>query len=174
MNNKAGKILGTLIILIGIYFLLANLNLIEPYHKTISIGRIIALFWPSLFLILPGLLFHYGFISGGRRDAGLLVPGGILLVLGVAFQINMLFGGWKILWPMYIFAVAVGLFELYYFGGREKGLLVPVCILGGLSVLFFLAFSVKELIGVSAGAFILPAALIIAGLLIIFGKKKVA
>ncbi len=173
MKIKTNGIIGIIIIIIGVLFLLKNFNIFSPFFDSLSFGSLIGTFWPSLFLIIPGLLFHYGFLSGGRKDAGLLVPGGILLVLGVVFQFNMLFGGWDVTWPAYIFAVAFGLFELYLFGGREKGLLIPVGILGGLSVIFFFTISLKELLGPGTTGFIAPIVLIFIGIVVIFGKKSV-
>jgi len=170
--NRTGKIIGIIFVILGAIFLLKNLNVINPFFDIFNFGFIISKCWPSLFLILPGLLFHYGFISGGRKDPGLLVPGGILLVLGVAFQINMLFGWWDILWPAYIFSVAFGLFELYIFGDREKGLLIPICILGGLSVIFFSAFSLRAFLGGRSGQLFTPLVLILIGLLIIYGGRR--
>ncbi len=73
----------------------------------------------------------------------MLVPGGVLLVVGLVNQISFMFNIWHILWPGFVFAPAFGLFELYWFGKKEKGLLVPVGILTALSLIFF-ASSVKE------------------------------
>ena len=169
--NRTGKVLGSIFIILGALFLLKNLNINEPFWNNFNIGSIIAVFWPSLFLLLPGVLFHLGFFSGRKRDPGVLVPGGILLVLGAAFQINMLIGGWDIMWPVYIFSVAFGLFELYAFGTREKALLIPIGILSGLSVLFFISFSANRLLGFSTKPFIVPAILIGIGLIVLFGGK---
>ena len=165
--NRTSKFIGSILIIIGVIFLLANLNIID-----ISFGFIISRFWPSLFLLLPGVFFHMGFFAGRNKNPGLLVPGGILLVLGSVFQINTLFGGWDILWPLYIFSVAFGLFELYVFGNREKGLLIPVGILTGLSVIFFMAFSLNELLGFNAMPFIFPAILIIIGIYVMRKGSK--
>ena len=172
MNNRTNKVIGTLFVIIGALFLLKNLNIMKPFFDMFDLGYIISRFWPALFLLLPAFLFHYGFFNGRRRDPGLLVPGGILLVLGMAFQINMLFGLWDVLFPLYIFSVAFGLFELYYFGNREKGLLVPVFILGGLSFILFATVSLKGLLGNVAGNAAIPLALIAVGMFVIFGGKK--
>jgi hypothetical protein len=169
--NRTGKVLGSIFIILGALFLLRNLNIIGPIWQYVNIGRIIGTFWPSLFLILPGLLFHLGYLSGRKKDPGVLVPGGILLVLGAAFQVNMLFGGWEITWPIYIFSVAFGLFELYVFGNRDRGLLIPIGILTGLSAIFFFVFSVKTLLGINTQSFIVPAVLIGIGLIVLFGGK---
>ena len=169
--SRTGKVLGSIFIILGVLFLLNSLNIIEPIWRYFNIGSIISLFWPALFLLLPGLLFHLGYFSGKRRDPGVLVPGGILLVLGAAFQINMLFGGWDIMWPVYIFSVAFGLFELYAFGTRERGLLIPIGIIGGLSVLFFISFSANRLLSFNTKPFVVPYVLIGIGLMVLFGGK---
>lgn len=166
--KRSGKVLGGILIILGALFLLDNLNIIDPIAEYFNIGFIIGKFWATLFLILPGLMFHLGFFSGNRRNPGLLVPGGILLVLGIVFQINMLIGGWSILWPLYIFSVAFGLFELYVFGSRDKGLLIPVGILGGISAIFFFSFSLGKILSFSTRSFVLPLVLIGAGLMVLF------
>lgn len=170
--NKSGKVLGTILVILGALFLLKNFNILGPFSGMISFGYLVGKFWPALFLILPGLLFHHGYFTGKRKDPGLLVPGGILLVLGIVFQVNMLFGWWDVTWPLYIFSVAFGLFELYAFGSREKGLLVPVGILSGLSVIFFFAFALPHIFSAGARQVILPVALIAAGLIVLYGGKR--
>ena len=98
-------------------------------------------------------------------------PGCILLVLGLVFHFNMLFGNWNITCPLYILSVAFGLFELYIFGGREKGLLIPVGILGGLSFLFFFSFSLNRLLRFNTRPYALPVLLIIIGIILIGGRR---
>jgi len=170
--SKSNRILGAILVILGVIFLLKNMNIFNPLFDVFNFGFLISKFWPSLFLILPGLFFHYGFISGRKKDPGLLVPGGILLINGITFQINMLFGVWDITWPLYIFAVAFGLFELYAFGNRDKGLLIPIGILGGLSAVFFTAFSLNKIFGYNASQFITPLLLIIIGMIVIFGGRR--
>lgn len=171
--NRTGKTIGGIFILIGIMFLLKNFHIFEPLWSVFDLGFILSRFWAAIFIILPGIMFHSGFFSGNRRNPGLLVPGGILLVTGAALQIGALFGGWNIIWPAFIFAPAFGLFELYYFGNREKGLLIPVGILTGLSALFFLSFSLGKLISFSTRPFVLPLILIGIGVAVLCkGKSK--
>jgi hypothetical protein len=167
--RNTGKILGTILVGLGILFLLSNLGLFNFWSL---FGFIISKFWATLFITLPGLMFHWKFFSGSRRDPRILVPGGILLVIGVTMQFSTLFGGWDITWPFFIFAVAFGLFELYCFGNREKGLLIPVGILGGLSAIFFFSFSLSELLGFNTGPYAIPAVLIVIGIIILSGGKK--
>jgi len=170
--KKSGRLLGGIIIALGILFLMKNLGIFEPVWRVINPGALLGRFWPSLFLLLPGLLFHYSFFTGTRKDPGLLVPGGILLVLGLVFQFNMLFGGWDITWPLIIFSVAFGLFELYIFGNREKGLLIPIGILGGLSFLFFFSFSLSRLLNFNTRPYAIPVLLIGVGLILVSGGRK--
>lgn len=127
--NRIPYIFGILLVGIGILFLLANFGVIEVSWNHL---------WP-LFLLVPGILFEFGFFIY-RKDAGLLVPGGILTTYGLLFLANV-FYGWQLMeywWPVFPLGVAIGLFQLYLFGGREKGLLIPVGILTAIS-LFFLA-----------------------------------
>lgn len=171
--SKTGKTLGGILVALGILFLLKNLGIFNPW-KIINIGSLVRLtgrFWPLLFMIIPGLLFHSGYFSGGRRNPGLLVPGGILLVLGLAFQFNMLFGGWSFTWPLYIFSVAFGLFELYIFGSRDRALLIPIGILTALSMVFFIAFSLNKLLSFNTKPYAMPVVLIIMGILVLSGGK---
>ncbi len=172
MNNKTNRVLGAILVILGILFLLKNLQIMDPFFEVFNFGNIISKFWPSIFLLIPAFLFHYGYFNGKRKDPGLLVPGGILLILGATFQINMLFGLWGVTWPLNIFAVAFGLFELYYFGSREKGLLIPIFILGGVSLIFFTTFSLNELLGYSTRKVAIPLLLIVIGLIVIFGGKR--
>lgn len=167
MNRRNNVVMGAIFVILGVLFLLNNLKIFNMHYSIFNIGYVISRFWPFLFLIIPGLAFHYAFFTGRKKEAGLLVPGGILLGIGITFQINMIFGWWNVLWPAYIMAVAVGLFELYVFGNREKGLLVPVGILGSLSIIFF----AKELFSFSAGKLLIPVIFIAIGLSIIFGGR---
>lgn len=170
--NRSSKVLGGILVFLGILFLMKNMEIFDPIWRVFNLGALLSRFWPALFLLLPGLLFHYNYFSGNRRNPGVLVPGGILLVLGLVFQFNMLFGGWDITWPLIIFSVAFGLFELYIFGDREKGLLIPVGILGGLSFLFFFSFSLSKLLSFNTGPYAMPLLLIGAGLIVMSSGKK--
>jgi len=123
------KILGMLLLLVGIILLASNFGYIEISWQYS---------WP-LFLLVPGILFEFGFFIH-RKHPGLLVPGGILTTYGLLFFVNVIYG-WQwmaFLWPVFLLGVAIGLFQLYLFGERERGLLIPIGILTVLS-LFFLA-----------------------------------
>lgn len=125
-----GKYWGGILIILGILGLLdglLNLNLL-------TMGN----FWPAIILGI-GLIFEYGYFTD-RRNPGLLVPGGIMTVLGILFFFET-FTNWsysEYTWPVYILSVAFGLFQLYMASGRPAGLLIPVSILSGISLIFIL------------------------------------
>ncbi|KOY14558.1 hypothetical protein [Paenibacillus xylanivorans] len=159
-------ILAPVLILLGVYLILNQGGSLGP-------GTIFATFWPTLFVIPLGLFFHWLYFSMIGRGIGLLVPGGILLTAGVVSQIAMLFGNWSTMWPGFILAVAVGLFELYWFGGRNKWLLIPINILTVISLLFFSVMSIGTML--NSLSFIQPfvaIVLIMGGAWIIVGRKK--
>jgi hypothetical protein len=98
--------------------------------------------WPG-FVAAPavGLLLLYVF---GERSPGLLVPIGIILTVAGIFLFSEVFNAWDISWPGFILAPAVGLFLLYAAGDHEPGLLIPIFILTGISVLFFSIFCLGQ------------------------------
>ncbi|MCP1423523.1 MULTISPECIES: hypothetical protein [Paenibacillus] len=159
-------ILAPVLILLGVYLILNQGGSLGP-------GTIFATFWPTLFVIPLGLFFHWLYFSMIGRGVGLLVPGGLLLTVGIVCQIAMLFNNWSTMWPGFILAVAVGLFELYWFGGRNKWLLIPINILTVISLLFFAVMSIGSML--SSLSFIQPfvaIVLIMGGAWIMVGRKK--
>jgi hypothetical protein len=69
------------------------------------------------------------------------------------------------LWPLFPLGVAIGLLQLYLFGVREKGLLIPVGILGAVSLFFLINNLFFIHFGLLAGI-----VLVIIGIWIIFKK----
>lgn len=172
MNRRNNALVGVIFVLIGIAFLL-NSTLRFNILKIFDIGYVFSTFWATLFIILPGLAFHSIYFSGKTKSAGVLVPGGILLGVGIVCQISHLFGIWHLLWPGFILSVSFGLFELYAYGGKKKGLLIPVFILGGLSFIFFFFVTFGGIFRMGFGQYIIPIILIIIGISVIFkGNKK--
>ncbi len=162
-NNKpTGKIGGgAALIIIGAFLILSNLGIVPKF------GRLIGIFWPMI-IIFGALMFHVGYYTN-RKNVGLLVPGGILLTVGVVCQSAMLWDIWGFMWPGFILAPAVGLFELYLFGKQSKGLLIPVGILTGLSLIFFsMTFNT---LGTMA-RYIIPAMLIFIGVVVLTKDKR--
>ena len=127
--KKINYIFGFLLLFIGVILILSNFGVIEIIWEDL---------WP-LFLLIPGIVFELSYFIY-RKDAGLLVPGGILITYGLLFSVNVIYG-WHLmenLWPIFPLGVAIGLLQLFLFGGREKGLLIPVGILGVISLFFLI------------------------------------
>jgi len=127
-------------------------------------------FWP-LFILIPGLVFEAGFFLSGR-NTGLLVPGGILTTIGLLFFFEV-FTDWNFAeytWPVYIFSVAVGLAQLYLFGGRQRGLLVSAAILSLMAFVSFLMAVFGGLLTWLNYSTIIPIILILAGVYILAGR----
>ncbi len=155
--KKTGMLPGVLLIAAGVLLLASNIGLFRFNWNFV---------WP-LFLLVPGLVFEFSFFGTGRNP-GVLVPGGILTLYGLFFYLNIL-TGWSFmdnLWPVFILGPAIGLFQLYVFGGRERGTLIASSILGFISMVF-LSFT---LFGFAAD-FIGPAILILFGLFILAKNK---
>ncbi|KUO76862.1 MAG: hypothetical protein APF77_21510 [Clostridia bacterium BRH_c25] len=155
MNKNSNIVIGVVLIALGALFLMSNLGYLSFSWSYV---------WP-LALLVPGIYMHFAFFTGIDKNPGILVPGGILTTYGALFYANVFFG-WQMmadLWPMFLIGIAVGLFELYLFGNRDKGLLVPVGILGGigLSALLrtYISFDMKN--------YLVPIILIVIGVVII-------
>ncbi|MCA1029450.1 DUF5668 domain-containing protein [Bacillus timonensis] len=160
MKNSKSWV-GFLLIGLGTLFLLDSLNVIDHAWSFL---------WP-VFLLVPAIAFHAAFFATGAKKsaAGLLVPGGILLVLSGLFFFEVL-TSWQFsgtTWPFYLFAVAFGLLELWLFGGRQPSLLIPIFILTTVGSVFLF----EGLIEYPIFQF-WPVILIIIGLYILFGKRK--
>jgi hypothetical protein len=156
----------------GIILVLLGIALFLTKGIVIDSGDVFGYFWPSIFVMPLGVFFHWMYFGlTSRRGAGLLIPGGILFTVGVVCQISMLFNIWEYMWPGFIMAVAIGLFEFYLFGGRNKWILIPINILGVISLLFFAIFSVGALFN-GIGRPLIAVALIGLGAMLFLGKKK--
>lgn len=160
-------IIAPVLLLLGVYLFL------NPGGSG-NAATIFAIFWPTLFVIPLSLFLHWMVFSLiGRKALWLLVPGGILLVGGLTCQMAQMFGLWHVMWPGFILAVAVGLFELYWFGTRNKWLLIPINLLTVLSLLFFAVFSIDSVL--SSFVFVQPLvamALVLGGAWLIFNRKQ--
>ena len=114
----------------------------------------IKIFLLAIFIFLP-IFFHYGFYREIFRYSNLAIFANI-------------FKGWHLmedLWPVFPLGVGIGLFQLYLFGGRDKGVLTSASILGGFSIiaLSFTLFSIDF-------DLLFPIALILLGVRILFKK----
>jgi hypothetical protein len=127
--NKQSSTVGILILVAGLVILLGKLGVFAVLG---------ALFWP-LFILVPGILLHV-LVFGRMIPAVALVPAGILTVVSVVLLIGNWFD-WKLmkyLWPFFLLAVAVGLYEYHLFGNvRSRGLWLASVSLAVLSVGLF-------------------------------------
>lgn len=116
MRENKKYILGAFFVIIGILILFGRINL--NFHWIMHLA------WPSV-LIGISFLFFLGYYAKRPFGTGYLVPAGIFFTIGVTFFIGELFS-YRLVWPGFFAAPAVGLFLLYLFGERKAGLLVPV------------------------------------------------
>lgn len=161
--DKKNMSLGTILIVLGA-LLFANQFLDLDLF---SMERL----WP-MFVLIPGLIFEISFFVSGRNP-GLLVPGGILTTIGLLFFFET-YTNWhfaECTWPVYIFAVAVGLFQLYLFGGRQPALLIPVTILTLVSGACFAMMIFGNILTWINYSTVLPMVLILAGVFILVGRS---
>jgi hypothetical protein len=162
--------------IIGAVLILAGVGVYLNQGNPISTGTIIEYAWPSLFVIPLGLFFHWLYFSmTAPRGVGLLIPGGIVFTAGVVLQIAVLSDSWGSMWPGFILAVAVGLFEFYWFGRRNRYLLIPIVILSVVSLLFFAVFTLGTLFNYLAiSGPVMAIVLIAIGVLVLFSDKHKA
>jgi len=168
--KKINYVFGLFLLFIGVLLILSNFGVIEIVWENL---------WP-LFLLIPGIVFELSYFiyrkddgnRGGIEDfpgSGLLVLGGILITYGLLFLVNVIYG-WHLmenLWPIFLLGVAIGLLQAYLFGRREKYLLIPVGILGVISLFFLINNLFFIHFGLLAGIL-----LVIIGIWIIFKKAK--
>ncbi|HEY8345036.1 MAG TPA: hypothetical protein VIL66_07590 [Bacillota bacterium] len=160
MKKNEVSVLGWILVILGGLFIIGNLGLsrIDPGHL-----------WP-LFPLGLGLLFELRFFAGGRKDPSLLVPGGILLTISITFLLFVTLG-WHLigkLWPLFILAPAVGLAQKYFFGERERGLLIPVGILS----IVGLTFLANNLGDHGVWRNLIPLLMILIGASLLFGRRE--
>ena len=151
-------LVGLLLILIGGFSLITYI-----FHLN---NELIHHLW-FLCVLIPGLYFEMNYFQT-KKNPGQLVPGGILTVIGLLFCFEIL-TRWdysNYTWPIYLLAVAFGLFQLYLYDHQDKGLLIPITILCLISFLFYLQLFISS-------SLLLAIFLIIIGLYILLRKNKV-
>lgn len=125
-------------------------------------------FWP-LIIIIIGICFESVYFST-KRYIGLLVPGGILITIGLLFVFetltNWYFAAYT--WPIYLLAVAIGLFQLYIFGEKQPLLLIPIGILVVVLGISFANMILGNLFRNNRFPIIIPVAILIIGVVILF------
>ena len=160
MTKKSGHsvVPGLILIALGIIFLLGNL---EVFHFDWDV------IW-TYFIIILGIIFWIGYFTD-RSKIGLLMPGTVLLTVGLVFHYAATrdWDAMNHLWPFFILAPAFGFYAMFLFGTHERGLLVPAGILTILGLVFLLQSYDYSL------RFIWPLALIVIGVILLFkGPRK--
>lgn len=128
-----------------------------------------SIFWPILVLI-PAVFLHVLYF-GRVLPAFTLVPAGILLVYSLLFIFCNIFG-WnnlRYLWPLFIFGVAVGLYEYQLFGSPKQRYIKKIAVvLGIVSVLAILCMLLWKW-----GIYLIAIGCLIVGAYLIWGPKKI-
>ncbi len=168
--KKGSSLVGLFLIIIGIiiFVLKAVFNVrileFEAYD-----------FWVFIVLVV-GISFELGFFLSGSKP-GLLIPGGIITTIGLLFMFEVV-TDWNFAeytWPVYIIAVAVGLFQMYIFSKREKGLLISSLIVGGVGAFFMFCCLLSQITDIINPNVFIPIALIAGGIALFLsgrGSKK--
>lgn len=124
--------------------------------------------WPLLFLLI-GAAFHVLFFSG-LVPAAMLIPGGILVVYSLVFLACTIFS-WDLmryLWPGFIFGVAVGLYEVYFFDKQSsRGYVTAAMVLSIVSAVMFGLTLLSTM-----GIYLIIILLLIAGIFLIVRKPR--
>lgn len=130
MNGKGHSIVpGLILIALGIIIILHSTGVFRIDWDVI---------WTYVIIFL-GVIFWLAFLFD-RSDVGVLMPGSVLLTVGLVLNYAAR-NGWytmNFLWPFFILAPAFGFYAMFLLGGRDRGLLVPAGILTVIGVIFLL------------------------------------
>ena len=159
MNRNVKRFWGFVLVIVGVlsvlnYYDIININLWE--------------LWPLVILAL-GLMFEVWYFISIKKEAGLLVPGGILITIASNFIICIMVRGPVKNLPGFAVrsAPGIGLLQMYLFGEKILGVLVASLVLlsiGG----FFLLINMSIFINFGLGFAVV---LILIGGFLIFGKE---
>lgn len=157
-KKESNIILATILIIIGLSGIFK-----QVFHINL-LGYIS--FW-NLGILALGLYFEWQYFTT-RRSPGILVPGGLLTVVGLFNFLEALLGGlFFVHFPAGQLGLALGLFQLYWFGARNKFLLIPVVIL----VIAALDNISEAFFGWLNGSLIWSIALVLIGIYLITNRK---
>ncbi|HIW34818.1 MAG TPA: hypothetical protein IAA29_18740 [Candidatus Paenibacillus intestinavium] len=157
MNNKYSA--GIILLLAGAVILLGKWGVF---------GFLSSIFWPILVLI-SGILIHVLYF-GRVLPAITLVPGGMLVVYAILFIFCNALGWSKLqyLWPLFIFGVALGMYEYYLFGSPRQRYIKTAAI--GLGVASIIGLLLIALWG--WGIYVVALLCLGSGLYLMFGTRK--
>ena len=150
---------------VGLLFLIAGAIIL--FGKLGLFSFIGTNFWP-LFVLIPGILLHVLFF-GRLLPSVVLVPGAVLTISSLVFFICIAFGwsNMQVLWPFFIFGVAVGLYEFHLFEmSHPKFPLTMAIVLAIIAAAFFFFMALW-----GWGMYIIAVALIVAGAFMVAGRR---
>jgi hypothetical protein len=165
-RNNAGSIIGgSILILLGLLFLLA-----QGFPGFDFLGVL----WPFI-IIAFGAVFFVGMLAGGKPAAGLAIPGTIITVIGLMLLVQNLTGyweSWSYGWTVILIAVGLGIFLTGAYSGNASTRTAGVRLMQlGVFFLFIFGALFEGLIFGSRrtgiGPLIFPAALILLGLYLV-------
>ncbi|MFQ5769222.1 MAG: LiaI-LiaF-like domain-containing protein [bacterium] len=133
-KGEKSLIPGVLLIIVGVFFLLNQLDLFYFRWRH---------FYPIILLGLGALFFISIFT---KNEKGSAFPATIFLVLGFFFLLrnfgyfsfDYYFYDFRELWPIFLIAFGLGFIVLYFFKSDDWGVLIPGSILLFFGVVFFL------------------------------------
>ncbi|WP_040948404.1 hypothetical protein [Gorillibacterium massiliense] len=151
--------IGIVLVVVALILILGKLGVFAFLAK---------LFWPVLILAV-GLILHFLYTRRTLPDV-VLVPGGVLVVYGLLFLYCNIFG-WgslRVLWPGFLFGIAVGLYEwaTYGKGSAPRSVYSSAFILGIVSVLLFVLALFRTNI------YILALLILIVGVFFLLWKRR--
>ncbi len=174
MQNRGTLYAGTILILLGIIFLLFTSAdwLLVRFGIEFDAWR----FWPLIILFLSAVFWAPILIWWNERPKviGLAVPASMLLVLGILFLYQSLsrdWGSWAYAWSLIPFSVGLGMFVMYTLSqpeARSSGLLWSSIIVGAIGLFFFVLFG--SFFGGTIVRLIAPILLIIVGVSVLGGS----
>lgn len=165
--RRNNSLLGGLLIIIG-GLILASRFLFNNTFFTLGSED----FWPMIILLL-GVGFELAFFIS-MKAPGLLVPGGILTTYGILFFFEVM-TNWKFAaytWPVYLIGVAIGLFQLYLFTGKRRGLLIAIGIISGIAAACLIIILFRIFLGAIDVGLVIPVVLVLGGLAMVFGRGR--
>lgn len=148
---------GIILILIGLYFLLKQLNITIPYSNLVFT-------WPSILFVIGIILAYQGF---SNRDDNKMFSGTLLAGLGIYFHGVISFNHWSYHWAHFTLIISIAFFMKYYVNKREG--IVPAFILLGISAFSLFSDELLGLIGQFQAFW--PLILIGLGIYFLFFKK---
>jgi len=128
--------------------------------------------WP-FFITFLGLAFEISHFKY-KINPVVLVPGGILMTIGLLHIFENFTKGLysEYAWPVYLIAVAIGIFQMFL-ADRHKGLLIPVFILLGIAVVAYVTMIFENLDYWMDFSFILGLVFMVGGVYLFRKKFKV-